>query len=235
MRSSREEDVYPHWPWMWPFPWIRVGFLEGIARPLTWLLAAPKVERPANLRPEKPVLLIANHVSTYDGPLVMYGLPGRMRRRVAAAMAGNMLRDYRHRRNLAPGLNFLGPIAYVLLTGLYNAFPLPRSAGFRRSFQHAGEALDRGYNVLVFPEGHRTQAGLERFRPGIGLLVKESQAEVVPVALAGLSELKRQGRGWFRSGKLTVRVGEPMRFGPEATAEEITERLHERLKWMLGS
>lgn len=233
-RKPGEEDIYPRWPWWWPVRLARSGFLELVSQPLTRLLAAPKVQRPKDFRPEGPVLLIANHVTTYDVPLVLYALPGRMRRRVAAAMAGDMLRDYRHMRNLGPaGLDYLGPGAYVLITGLFNAFPLPRSAGFRRSFQHAGEALDRGYNVLVFPEGHRTDAGLEAFRPGIGLLVKESGVPVVPVALAGLSELKRKGRGWFRSGRLTVRVGEPMRFVPDAAPEEITSRLHERLKEML--
>jgi len=229
-----EEDIYPRWPWWWPARLVRSGFLELVSQPLTRFLAAPKVERPKDVHPNGPVLLIANHVTAYDVPLILYALPGRMRRRVAAAMAGDMLRDFRHMRNLGPaGLDYLGPGAYVLITGLYNAFPLPRSVGFRRSFQHAGEALDRGYSVLVFPEGRRTQAGLEAFRPGIGLLVKESGVPVVPVALAGLSELKRKGRGWFRSGQLTVRVGEPMRFGPEDTPEEITERLHDRLAEML--
>jgi long-chain acyl-CoA synthetase len=234
LRKAGEEDIYPRWPWWWPVRLARSGFLELVSQPLTRFLAAPKVERPRDFQPEGPVLLIANHVTTYDVPLVLYALPGRMRRRVAAAMAGDMLRDFRHMRNLGPaGLDYLGPGAYVLITGLFNAFPLPRSAGFRRSFQHAGEALDRGYNVLVFPEGHRTHAGLDAFRPGIGLLVKESNVPVVPVALAGLSELKSKGRGWFRSGRLTVRVGEPMRFGPEDTPEEITERLHDRLREML--
>ncbi len=235
IRKPGEDDVYPRWPWWWPMRMARSGFLELVSQPLTRLLAKPRVERPKDFNPERPVLLIANHVTTYDMPLVLYALPGRMRRRVAAMMAGDMLRDFRHMRNLGPaGLDFLGPAAYVLITGLYNAFPLPRSAGFRRSFQHAGEALDRGYSVLVFPEGHRTHAGLAAFRPGIGLLVKESNVPVVPVALAGLSELKSQGRGWFRSGRLAVRVGEPMRFGRENTPDEITERLHEKLRQMLS-
>ncbi len=234
IRKPGEEDMYPRWPWRWPFQLVRSGFLELVSQPLTRFLAAPKVERPKDFHPTGPVLLIANHVTAYDVPLILYALPGRMRRRVVAAMAGDMLRDFRHMRNLGPaGLDYLGPGAYVLITGLFNAFPLPRSAGFRRSFQHAGEALDRGYNVLVFPEGHRTHAGLEAFRPGIGLLVKESNVPVVPIALAGLSELKSKGRGWFRSGQLTIRVGEPMRFGPEGTPEEITQRLHERLRQML--
>jgi long-chain acyl-CoA synthetase len=232
-RESGGRDIYPKWPWWGPMRLARVAFLELIAQPLVHLLAKPAVERPPSLKLDRPVLFIANHVTTYDMPLVLYGLPGAMRRRVAAAMAANMLRDWRRMRDLSPGLNWLGPVTWLLVTGLFNAFPLPRSAGFRLSFQHAGEALDRGYNVLVFPEGHRADAGLQPFRPGIGLLVRESGAPVVPVALAGLSELKARGHGWFRSGKLTVRVGDPIVFAADDSAEAITAHLYEKLKAML--
>ncbi|HEV2280019.1 MAG TPA: AMP-binding protein [Acidobacteriaceae bacterium] len=233
IRERGEQDVYPRWPWWWPVRLLRIGFLELIAQPLVRLLARPRVERTAPLRQGKPMLIIANHVTTYDMPLVQYGLPGWIRRRMAAAMAGDMLRDWQHLRNLAPGLNWMGPVTWLLVTALYNAFPLPRSAGFRRSFQHAGEALDRGYNVLVFPEGHRTESGLQPFRPGIGLLVRDSGVPVLPVALAGLSELKAKGRGWFRSGALTVRVGQPIEFAPGESPEAITAKLYEALRGML--
>ena len=239
-RKAGEEDVYPHWPWWWPVRLLRVAYLELVSQLFVWMLGNPRVERPPDLAPEKPVLLIANHVTAYDAALVLYGLPGPMRRRVAVAMAGDMLRDFRHMRNVGPTgrrvsplLDVLGPPAWLLITALYNVFPLPRSAGFRRSFQHAGEALDRGYNVLVFPEGFRTETGLQPFRPGIGLLVRESDAPVLPVALVGLSELKQRRKGWFRSGKLTVRVGEPIQFAADDTPEQITARLYETLKSML--
>lgn len=231
---SQPQDLYPRWPWFWVVRLVRIAFIELVARPLVWFLAAPRVESRLQRLPSKPVLLIANHVTTYDVPLIQYGLPGAMRRHIAAAMAGDMLRDWRRMRNLAPGLNWLGPLVYVLVTGLFNAFPLPRSAGFRRSFQHAGEALDRGYNVLVFPEGHRTETGLQPFRPGIGLLVRDSGTAVIPVALKGLTELKQRRRRWFRSGALAVRVGDPMEFGPEDSPEAITEKLHQRLREMLA-
>jgi long-chain acyl-CoA synthetase len=232
-REAGEDDLYLRWPWSAPMRLVRNAFIELISQPLVWILAAPRVERPAHLRPGRPVLLIANHVSAYDVSLIQYALPGPMRRRIAAAMAANMLRDWRHRRNLLPGLNWLAPVTWLLVTSLFNAFPLPRSAGFRRSFQHAGQALDRGFNVLVFPEGHRTVSGLQPFRPGIGLLVRESGTPVMPVALVGLSELKAKGKGWFRSGRLTVRVGEPIEFAPGDTPESITSRLYEALKGML--
>ncbi|MGA7521170.1 MAG: AMP-binding protein [Acidobacteriaceae bacterium] len=240
-RQPLETDIYPHWPWWGPMWLIRAAYTDLIQQPLVRFLGKPRVERPPHLHPGQPVLLIANHVTAYDVPLVLYGLPGPMRRHVAAAMAGNILWDWRQMRNVGPSRSFLsrmldplGPFTWFLVTGLVNAFPLPHSAGFRRSFQHAGEALDRGYNVLVFPEGRRTETGLQPFRPGIGILVRESKAPVVPVALAGLSELKEKGKGWFRSGALTVRIGEPIQFSPSDTPEQITERLYETLKGMLN-
>jgi len=84
------------------------------------------------------------------------------------------------------------------------------------SFAHAGKAMDRGYSVMVFPEGTRSAAGeLARFRPGIGLLAKQCGVPVVPTAIRGLGEMKTGRRRWFRSGLIEVRVGEAIRFSPE--------------------
>jgi long-chain acyl-CoA synthetase len=215
--------------------WIRSAFLELIAQPLVWFLGNPRVVRPPDLTPDEPMLIVCNHVTAYDGALVEYALPGRMRRRVAAAMLGEMLQDYRRFRN-PDTVRFMlsGPAAYWLVTALYNVFPLPRRRDFQRSFAHAGEALDRGYNVLVFPEGTRSPAGdLAPFRPGIGLLVKQARAPVLPVALNGLGELKEKGRGWFRSGQLEVRVGQPLRFGPLESEAEITKKLHSAVQALM--
>ena len=130
----------------------------------------------------------------------------------------------------------MGPVAYWLLTALYNVFPLPRRRDFQRSFAHVGEALDRGYNVLVFPEGTRSAAGeLARFRPGIGMLVKQSQTAVLPVAISGLGELKARGSGWFRSGKIEVHFGTPLLFEPEASESEITARLHASVESLINN
>jgi long-chain acyl-CoA synthetase len=217
-----------------------VAFIEAVMRPLVWLLAAPKVVAPETPPGEEPMLIVANHVTAYDGPLVEYALPGPMRRRIAAAMAAEMLEDYRHFRNpdSAPGKKGFylpGPLFYLLLTALFNVFPLPRRRNFQRSFEHAGAALDRGYNVLVFPEGARSAAGaLARFRGGIGLLARESGVSVLPVAIRGLGELKAGRRRWFRSGLVEVHVGQPIRFAPEETETAITERLHAEVERLLN-
>jgi long-chain acyl-CoA synthetase len=154
-------------------------------------------------------------------------------------MSGEILDDFRHFRNPEQGPNYghffpFGPVAHFLVIALFNVFPLPRLRDFQRSFAHAGEALDRGYNVLLFPEGARSATGeLARFRPGIGLLVKQSDTSVLPVAIRGLGALKKHRRGWFRSGAIELRVGQPIRFPLDATESAITERLQAEVKRLL--
>jgi long-chain acyl-CoA synthetase len=238
---EKENYVYPRWPWWKPLEWARVIFLELLAMPLVRFLGKPRIVGGMGLRDAEPMLVICNHVTTYDGPLVEYALPGPMRRRLAVAMSGEMLEDFRHFRNperKAGERRFMlfGPAAYYLLTALFNVFPLPRRRDFQRSFAHAGEALDRGMNVMVFPEGTRSATGkLAQFRPGIGLLAKQAMAPVLPVAINGLDELKAGLGEWFRSGKIEVRVGKPIRFAPEETEAAITERLHAEVEKLLNS
>ena len=236
--APRTHFVYPTWPWWKPMQWIRAGFLELIARPLTGFLAAPRVVAPQTPASAEPILIVANHVTAYDPPLIQYALPGPLRRRIAPAMLGEMLDDFRHARNPddPPGQQrfyLWGPPAYWLVTALFNVFPLPRARDFQASFNHAGRALDRGYNVLVFPEGTRTAGRLADFRPGIGILVKQSHTGVLPVGIRGLGELKASRR-WFRSGKLEVHVGEIIHFSPRASETEITQRLHDEVARLIG-
>jgi long-chain acyl-CoA synthetase len=186
------------------------------------------------------MLIIANHITAFDGALLEYALPGPIRRRMAIAMSGEMLEDFRHFRNPDAGPSYgkfflPGPLYYVLVTALFNVFPLPRQRDFQRSFAHAGKALDNGFNVLVFPEGARSEAGVfARFRPGIGLLVKQSGTAVLPMAMRGLGEMKTRRRRWFRSGTMELRVGEPIRFAPADTEASITARLQAEVEKLLN-
>jgi long-chain acyl-CoA synthetase len=236
----RRRYVYPTWPWLRPVQWIRAAFIEAVMRPLTWFLAAPRVSVSAEPLPNEPMLIVANHVTAYDGPLLEYALPGSLRRRIAVAMSGEMLDDFLHWRNprSMPGDNkfyLFGPSAWFMATALFNVFPLPRLRDFQASFAHAGKALDHGYSVMVFPEGARSPQGrLAPFRPGIGLLVKQSSVPVLPMALGGLGELKAGRSRWFRSGTIEIRVGEPIHFAPGESEAAITTRLQEEVERLMG-
>jgi long-chain acyl-CoA synthetase len=232
MREGEPELGYPRWPWSWPIRAIRVAFIELVMRPLVWLLVAPRVVREPGELPRGPVLVIANHVTAYDGALILYGLPGRLRRRMAIAMSAEVLLDLRLGRNQQSALrNLLAPAGYFLVIALFDVFPLPRQRGFQKSFAHAGEAMDRGYSVMIFPEGTRSADGKMRgFRAGIGLLVEQSRVPVVPVALIGLGEMRARKTRWFRSGRLEVRVGNTVSVDEGAEPAQLTVRLEESVR-----
>jgi long-chain acyl-CoA synthetase len=262
--SPSDPNIYPHWPWTLPVRAMRVAFLDLAMRPFVWLLAKPRVIYEPGAREaiqgffdapssslarqtanSEPLLLISNHITAYDGALVLYALPGRLRRRVAAAMSGEMLRDYRDMRNQGAWiLNLLAPAVYWLLTALFNVFPLPRDRGFRRSFAHAGEAMDRGYSVLIFPEGTRSLTGhMNRFRSGIGLLARDTQAPVLPIALRGIYDLvaQREGPGphprWFHAGRIEIRIGAPIPAAELSALEPaaLAARLEDALRRLVES
>ena len=104
---------------------------------------------------------------------------------------------------------------YYLVVALFNVFPLPQQSGVRESFAFAGESVDRGYSVVVFPEGRRTQDGQPSpFRSGVGMLAQKLNIPVVPLRIDGLFDLKQSGRKIARPGELKVLIGKPLRFSP---------------------
>ncbi len=230
--AAASEHIYPRWPWSWPIRAVRVAFVELAMRPLIWLLAAPRVVRETADLPPGPMLVIANHVTAIDGALVLYALPGNLRRRIAVAMSGEMLLDLRRGRNQESALrNLLAPAGYWLVTALFNVFPLPNLRGFRKSFAHAGSAMDRGYSVMIFPEGRRSRDGkLQPFLPGIGLLAQQSRVPVVPVALIGLSEMRAGKTRWLRSGQLEVRIGGAVPVEEAEDPAQLTAKLEQSVR-----
>jgi long-chain acyl-CoA synthetase len=114
----------------------------------------------------------------------------------------------------------------LLGVSLLNLFPLPREAGFRQSFAYAGQAVDRGYSVLVFPEGRHTVDGkMNPFRAGIGLLANNLNIPVLPMRIVGLFEVKQAGRKFARPGKIGVRIGRPIKFAPGSDPAQIARDL----------
>jgi long-chain acyl-CoA synthetase len=243
-RRMQEGISYPHWPWSAPVQFLRMLFIELKLRPLAWLLAHPRVlarAKDGNAFPPRPSIYVANHVTAMDVPLVLYALPHRVRTHMAVAMSAELLAAWRRRRDAAGvgagPLRWFAPLQAFLVTALLNVFPLPAGAGLRQSFAHAGEALDRGYNVLVFPEGRRTLNGeLQPFQTGISLLAQESHTQVVPIALVGLwGAAQRKGFSRLRPPGLEVRVGNPLQQQPNESHAEFSERLHHAVAQLLHS
>ncbi|MEW6127220.1 MAG: AMP-binding protein [Acidobacteriota bacterium] len=224
---------YPFAEWAYRFPatWIRLVALYLLILPAVRLLGSPSVRGKAHLKNLRaPVLLVSNHITQNDAGLILAALPFRFRRKLAIAMLGERLRDMRYPPK---GVNWfravIWKIEWLLITGFFNVFPLPQEGGFRKSFAFAGQAVDRGYNVLVFPEGTRAKDGLlHPFMRGTGLLVEGLNIPVVPVKIDGLFELKQKGKHFALPGQIKITFGESVSYA-NRDADFITRDLQQRV------
>ncbi len=122
-------------------------------------------------------------------------------------------------------------VKWILGVSCSTCFPLPREAGFRESFIYAGECVDRGYSILVFPEGHHTVDGkLRPFRAGVGLLANNLSIPVIPVRIDGLFEVKQAGRKTAPPGKVRVKLGAPVQLGSGTDPQEIAHELQQMVE-----
>ncbi|MCW5966072.1 MAG: AMP-binding protein [Bryobacterales bacterium] len=232
-QKPRQESgfPFPRWPRFWWASAFRQVFHLLVLRPLTRFYSA----RAAVVGTEHldalsgPALFISNHLTEIDGALIVGRLPWRLARRCAIAMSGEILRSYKHP---APTETWYWrlwlPVQYLLVVLCYHVFPLPRTAGVRRAFRHAGHLADEGYHVMVFPEGTRSTTGqLLPFRQGAGILARDLQLPVVPIWLEGVHELREQGRRVARRGEVRIHVGAPLRFelieDPSVIARQLEE------------
>ncbi|PYX43299.1 MAG: AMP-binding protein [Acidobacteria bacterium] len=228
----RAEYHYPRWTLSWPVRWIRMGAYYLSMRPAMMLLGWPKIEGRENLAGVKgPVLVVCNHIDDVDVGFVQTALPARLRHWLATATGGEALETL---RTPPAGRNFLARIydrvQWISGVALLNLFPLPREAAFLKSFAYAGECIDRGYSVLVFPEGHHTTDGrLRPFRGGVGLLAKRLGVPVVPMRIDGLFEVKHAGKRFAPPGKIRIRIGQAVSFEAIAEPLEIARELQKRV------
>jgi 1-acyl-sn-glycerol-3-phosphate acyltransferase len=119
-----------------------------------------------NIPKEGPALLIANHQSYLDPMLV-----GLSTRRHLCFLARKTL--FRNR-------------FFARLIGTLNAVPIDQEGIGREGIQAVLNQLRLGQAVVVFPEGERTEDGItQAFKPGVHLLVKKSNAPLIPVGVAG--------------------------------------------------
>ena len=219
---------FPRWTLRWPVTWARLVAQYLLIRPAMILLGWPRIEGRDNLRScNGPLLVVCNHISDVDIGFVQTALPARLRHRIATATRGE---DLEALRTPAAGRGFFARIVdrakWVIGVSLLNLFPLPREAGFRQSLAYAGEAVDRGYSVLVFPEGRHTADGkINPFGAGIGLLANNLGIPVLPMRIVGLFEVKQAGRKFARPRQIEARIGKPMKFAEGTAPQRIAEEL----------
>lgn len=218
-RRERPEERRPFrfWTNSAPFRGMRRLLDACFHDPLICLCASIEVSGRENLAGlEPPVMFIANHLSYLDQPAIMASLPARWRYFTAtAAWEEFFFRNYRNRAGKA-----WKRFTYEYGTMFLNLFPLSQTEGFRRSLAHMGKLADHGINILIFPEGARSDGGgLLPFQPGIGFMVGELSIPLVPIRIAGMAKVLPRGAALPRRGKVTIRFGKPLFFRGESPTE----------------
>ena len=234
--ARRTNYAYPRWPQFSLVRLLRLFLYYLLTWPSTLLLAHPRILGLQNLATLKgPVIFVSNHITRRaDMGLILFSLPARYRHYLASAMGGETLQNLRHPpREWFFAKRLLWQLGYFLVVSLFNVFPLPQLSGFRESFRFAGESVDRGYSVLVFPEGivnDRDNPGMARFQPGIGLLAENLQIPIVPIRLDGVWQMKQERRRLAHRNEITVHFGAPVTFPANTPAGEIASRLQDMVR-----
>ncbi|MFO7928809.1 MAG: lysophospholipid acyltransferase family protein, partial [Candidatus Humimicrobiaceae bacterium] len=204
--------------------------------PFARMLYRTRITGKQNLKDiDAPSAFISNHVSVMDSLVILYSLPLRIRVKLTVVMSighhfsnffgkkGNILR------------RFIEGIGFYLFVSLFlNVIPLSREYGFQQVFRNIGMAIDRGWHVLVFPEGGVTEDGkMQDFEPGIGVICKDMKIPVIPMRIEGLWNILRNGLLPYghlpKLPMVKVKIGKQDYF-KEGSYQEIAENLHHIVK-----
>jgi 1-acyl-sn-glycerol-3-phosphate acyltransferase len=202
-------------------------FLVYGSRVMVWLptlgrVRAEGLERAAHdgSLTSGPLIVVANHASNLDPPLVA-GWLGPVLRRQSTVLAKEEL--------------FHGPLGpFLRRSGMVM---VKRGGSDVDAYRVTKAVLDRGDVILLFPEGTRSPSGtIGRGHAGVAMLAAREGVRVLPVGLSGTHRLLGKGRGFPRIGtRLTIRVGEPFtvvldpelprRAAISAASEEVMRRI----------
>jgi long-chain acyl-CoA synthetase len=145
----------------------------------------------------KNFLVVANHTSHLDMGLVKLAL-GEEGERLTALAA----RDY----------FFNTPLKRAYFENFTNLIPMDRHGSLKQSLRLAGEAIDRGYHLLIFPEGTRSKDGkLAEFKPTTGYLALTHDVDILPMFIEGAYEALPKGAVLPKGRDLKVRIGPSLR------------------------
>jgi long-chain acyl-CoA synthetase len=128
---------------------------------------------------------------------------------------------------------FGGPVS-SRIGKVIQVIPVNMEARLQSALQLSSYVLRNGKVLCVFPEGSRSRDGsLKEFRKGVGIIAKELQVPLVPVALKGTYEMMRAGKLFPRPAKVTVSIGKPVLPG-DRSYDEIVTALHEDVQKLLA-
>ena len=149
-----------------------------------------KVEGKEWVPPGGPLIIVCNHLSNADPPMLVGTIPRRLR--------------FMGKRGL-----FANPIAALFFSGM-GVHPVDRSQADIAALRWATNMLKQDQAIILFPEGTRSRSGqMSRGKPGVAYVATKSQALILPVAITGTENMKGFWRIVFPLCRVNVKIGQP--------------------------
>ncbi len=224
--QKRENDIAPpvfrRWTRSVPCRGVRWLFERLLLRPLLSFYCDIQSQGMEKLKHLKgPLLVVSNHTSHIDTALIMSLLPPEIGSRICPAA----WKEYFDSKGDPLRIKIGKWLAWQITTIGFNIFPLPQFSGFRQSMVYAGEICDKGWSILIFPEGARIQNGqLEEFKSGVGMLAQSLQVPILPVAIKGGEAILPRETGLPKRGAIHIAFGKPF-LPEEQSMEAVTQRI----------
>ncbi len=174
------------------------------------------VEGADRLDPEERYVIVANHLSTFDIPLLFVTLPPRIRFLAKKELYRIPL--------VGRAMDAIGIVE----------IDRERARSAHEAINTASrEVVRRGFSLIVFPEGSRSRDGRMRpFKKGAFRIAIDLGLPIVPVVIRGTRESWAPGAKVFSPGRAEVRVLEPVATDRlvAADARRLVEEVHERMQ-----
>ena len=179
------------------------------------LLSNLKAEGVSNVPMKGPLLIIANHQSNADPPLIAACMP-----RDVAFLAKEGL--------------FKGPIvSYVFRS--FGMYPVSKGRGNYSSTKWAFNILHQNQSLCIFPESKRNPKGMQKAALGAAFLAAKSKALILPVGITGSEKIGSILRIPFPFCQINIRIGQPFRLPTQdstlskAQLRELTDMMMQRI------
>ncbi len=128
---------------------------------------------------------------------------------------------------------FGGPIMSKV-SRIFRVIPVDMDTRLHNALQLSAYVLRHGKILLVFPEGSRSRdGGIKEFKKGVGIIARELNIPIVPVAISGTYEMLPSGRLFPKPARIAVSFGKPIH--PKGKDyDDIVKTLYGEVVKMLG-